>query len=72
VGIFNLIPLLPLDGGHIAIAIYERIRSTKQKRYQVDIMKLMPVTYFVLTVIILLGVTALYLDITHPLSNPFG
>lgn len=72
VGIFNLIPLLPLDGGHIAVAIYERIRSTKQKKYHVDVMKLMPLTYLVFTVIVLLGVTALYLDITHPLSNPFG
>lgn len=72
VGIFNLVPLLPLDGGHIIIAVYERIRSTKKRRYQVDIMKLMPLTYLVLTVIVLLGVTALYLDITHPLANPFG
>lgn len=72
IGIFNLIPLLPLDGGHIAVAVYERLRSTRQKKYHVDIMKLMPLTYLVLTVIVLLGVTALYLDITHPLSNPFG
>lgn len=72
VGIFNLVPLLPLDGGHIAVAIYERVRSTRRKKYHVDIMKLMPLTYLVLTVIVLLGVTALYLDITHPLSNPFG
>ena len=28
-GVFNLIPLLPLDGGHVAIATYERIRSRK-------------------------------------------
>lgn len=72
VGIFNLIPLLPLDGGHIAVATYERLRSTKQRNYHVDIMKLMPLTYLVLTVIVLLGVTALYLDVTHPLANPFG
>lgn len=72
IGIFNLVPLPPLDGGHIAVAIYERLRSTKQKRYHVDIMKLMPITYVVVTLIVLLGVTALYLDIAHPLSNPFG
>ncbi len=72
VGIFNLVPLLPLDGGHVIVAIYERLRSTKQKRYQVDIMKLMPLTYVVVMVIVLLGVTALYLDVTHPLANPFG
>ncbi|MDA8270946.1 MAG: M50 family metallopeptidase [Actinomycetota bacterium] len=72
IGIFNLVPFPPLDGGHIAVAIYERLRSTKQKRYHVDIMKLMPITYVVVTLIVLLGVTALYLDIAHPLSNPFG
>lgn len=72
IGIFNLVPLPPLDGGHIAVAIYERLRSTKQRRYHVDIMKLMPITYVVVTLIVLLGVTALYLDIAHPLSNPFG
>ena len=27
IGIFNLVPLLPLDGGHVAIATYEKIRS---------------------------------------------
>ncbi|NNN19204.1 MAG: RIP metalloprotease [Acidimicrobiaceae bacterium] len=72
VGIFNLIPLLPLDGGHVIVAVYERLRSSKQRRYHVDIMKLMPLTYVVVTVIVLLGVTALYLDVTHPLANPFG
>jgi hypothetical protein len=34
-------------------------------------MKLMPLTYAVLAVIILLGVTSVYLDITHPIPNPF-
>ncbi len=72
VGIFNLIPLLPLDGGHVVIAAYERVRSRKGKRYHADMMKMIPVTYAVLLVIVLLGVTALYLDITHPLANPFG
>lgn len=72
VGVFNLIPLLPLDGGHVAIAIYERLRSRRNLQYRVDIMKLMPVTYLVFVVIVLLGVTALYLDVTHPIANPFG
>ncbi|TAN27965.1 MAG: RIP metalloprotease [Actinomycetota bacterium] len=71
-GIFNLVPLLPLDGGHVIVAVYERLRSTRHKRYHVDIMKLMPLTYVVVTLIVLLGATALYLDVTHPLSNPFG
>ena len=37
IGIFNLIPLLPLDGGHVAIATYERIRSRKGRRYLADV-----------------------------------
>ena len=72
VGVFNMIPLLPLDGGHVMVATYERIRSRKDKAYHADMMKLIPVTYAVLAVIVLLGVTALYLDLTHPLANPFG
>ncbi len=71
VGIFNMIPLLPLDGGHVVIAIYERLRSKKGRPYHADIMKLMPVTYAVIFVLILVSVTALYLDITHPVGNPF-
>ncbi len=72
IGVFNMVPLLPLDGGHVLIATYERIRSRKGKSYHADMGKLIPVTYAVLMVILLLGVTALYLDITHPLANPFG
>ena len=29
IGVFNLVPLLPLDGGHAAIATYERIRARR-------------------------------------------
>jgi membrane-associated protease RseP (regulator of RpoE activity) len=72
VGIFNLVPLLPLDGGHVAIAIYERIRSRPGRPYHADVLKLMPVTYAVIAVILFLSVTALYLDITHPVPNPFS
>ncbi len=72
VGVFNLMPLLPLDGGHVVIAIYERLRSRRGRRYHADVMKLMPLTYAVIAVILLLGVTALYLDISHPITNPFG
>ncbi|MDA8261806.1 MAG: RIP metalloprotease [Actinomycetota bacterium] len=72
IGVFNMVPLLPLDGGHVLIATYERIRSRKGKPYHADMAKMLPVTYAVLMVIVLLGVTALYLDLTHPLANPFG
>jgi membrane-associated protease RseP (regulator of RpoE activity) len=72
VGIFNLVPLLPLDGGHVAVATYERIRSRKGRRYYADMGKLMPLTYGVVAVLVLVGVTALYLDLAQPIANPFG
>jgi membrane-associated protease RseP (regulator of RpoE activity) len=68
IGIFNLIPLLPLDGGHVMIAIYERLRSRKGIRYHADASKLLPLTYLVVFVLIAIGVAAIYLDIADPIS----
>ncbi len=69
VGLFNLLPLLPLDGGHVAIAIYEAIRSKiTGRRYAADVAKLLPLTYVVVLLMIFLGVSALYLDIVRPLN----
>ncbi len=72
VGIINLFPMLPLDGGHVVIAIYERIRSRKGRAYHADIRKLLPATYVVLSLLIVLFVTSFYLDIVHPVVNPFS
>ena len=70
VGIFNMVPLLPLDGGHVAIATYEKIASTvKRRRVQVDVQRLMPITAAVLAVLVIMGLTALYLDIVRPVSG---
>ncbi|HEY3703381.1 MAG TPA: M50 family metallopeptidase [Acidimicrobiales bacterium] len=71
VGLFNLFPMLPLDGGHVAIAVYEQARSRRGRRYHVDVAKLLPATYLVFLVLVVLGVTAIYMDVTHPLANPF-
>jgi membrane-associated protease RseP (regulator of RpoE activity) len=69
VGIFNMVPLLPLDGGHVAIATYEKIASTvKRRRVQVDVQRLMPITAAVLAVLVVIGLTALYLDIVRPIT----
>ena len=67
IGIVNLMPLLPLDGGHVVIAMYERLRSRKGRRYQVDVVKLLPLTYAVVMVLALLFVSTLYLDIVDPI-----
>jgi len=67
VGIFNMFPLLPFDGGHAAIATYERIRSRKGRTYRADISKMVPVATTVVALMALLLFTGLYLDITQPL-----
>ncbi|MGW4463352.1 M50 family metallopeptidase [Micromonospora sp. NBC_01796] len=72
VGIFNLLPLLPLDGGHIAIAWFERVRTWIFARLgrpdpgRVDYLKLMPVTY----VVILIGGAFTLLTVTADVVNP--
>jgi membrane-associated protease RseP (regulator of RpoE activity) len=65
-GLLNMLPLPPLDGGHAALAIYERIRSRPGRRYHADFTKLLPLTYAVFLLIVVLGVTTMYLDIVDP------
>jgi len=69
IGVFNMFPLLPLDGGHAAIAIYERVREFGRhgRRYFTDVAKLMPFTMGVIVVLLFLFMSGLYLDITEPL-----
>lgn len=72
-GVFNLLPLLPLDGGHIAVAFYERIRDWLRKLRgraaggPVDYTKLAPLTM----IVVLLGgaymVVAVLADIVNPI-----
>lgn len=69
VGVFNMFPLLPLDGGHAAIATYERLRERNGKRYYADVAKLMPFAMAVITVLLFLFMTGLYLDITDPIGG---
>ncbi len=69
VGIFNMLPLLPFDGGHVAIAIYEKVRSVVSKRpYHADVNKLAPVLYAVLAVLAFYAVSSLFLDLRDVLS----
>ena len=72
--VFNLIPLLPLDGGHVAAALWEAIRRGFARMFSrrdpgpVDAAKLMPLTFVV--VILLGGMSALliFADIVKPVS----
>jgi membrane-associated protease RseP (regulator of RpoE activity) len=68
VGVFNMFPLLPLDGGHAAIATYERIRSRRGHRYVADVAKLMPVVAVTIAVLGFMFLTGLYLDIAKPIQ----
>jgi len=63
IGVFNLVPLLPLDGGHVAIATYERIRSVGGRRHMADSAKLIPLTWAVVTLLVAVAGVALYRDI---------
>ena len=74
VGIFNLIPILPLDGGHIAVALFEgarrqiyRIRGRTEPG-KVDIEKLTPITVIVLVALIFLTALLLIADIFNPIN----
>jgi RIP metalloprotease RseP len=79
--LFNLIPLLPFDGGHMAVATYERIREGLARRrllaaplqggrYMADFTKLIPVTYAVVALVVAVGLGALYLDMVDPTTVP--
>lgn len=64
IGVANLVPLPPLDGGHLAVLAYEKIR-----RRDVDMRKLIPVTATVVGVFGSLFFILLYLDIVQPLPS---
>jgi membrane-associated protease RseP (regulator of RpoE activity) len=72
VGLFNLLPLLPLDGGHLAVVIYERIRAWFNRlRHRpdpglVDVQKLVPVSMLVFAVLVGLGTLLIAADIFNP------
>lgn len=68
IGILNLIPLPPLDGGHVAIATYERLRSFGGRRHEVDYNKVLPVTYAVFVLLTGFGLLAIFRDIIDPIN----
>ncbi len=66
VGILNILPLPPLDGGHLAVLAIEKVTGKA-----VDIRRLVPLTAVVAGFLILFTISLLYLDIVSPLPNPF-
>jgi Zn-dependent protease len=82
---FNLLPLLPLDGGHVAGALVEaakrgraRLRARRQgirgarPQIFVDTAQMLPVMYAVASVLIVLTLLTLYADIVKPVTISGG
>jgi len=73
IGIFNLLPLLPLDGGHIGILGFEEARSRLYRRLgrrdpgRVDLLKIMPVTYAVVALFVGVSLLLVYAGIVNPI-----
>jgi membrane-associated protease RseP (regulator of RpoE activity) len=74
VGFFNLLPLLPLDGGHLAVLGFEqlrdrirRIRGYRGPLKRVDLTKLLPATYAVVAIFATLTVVLASADIVNPI-----
>lgn len=65
VGVLNFVPLYPLDGGHFAVALYEKVRGRTA-----DVRKLMPIAVAVFMFIVILGLLGIYFDIVDPLQLP--
>jgi membrane-associated protease RseP (regulator of RpoE activity) len=74
VGLFNLLPLLPLDGGHMAIAIIDGLRRARARRKgspappEIDVERLMPLTMAVFAILALLSLLLLAADIFNPIN----
>jgi membrane-associated protease RseP (regulator of RpoE activity) len=72
--VFNLIPLLPLDGGHIVVALWDGIKRMWAKLFHrpppkpVDATKLVPVTFVVVIALIAMGAVLILADIFNPVS----
>jgi membrane-associated protease RseP (regulator of RpoE activity) len=69
---FNFIPLLPLDGGHIAGALYEAVRRGVARVLRrpdpghVDVAKLLPVAYVMASALLVMGLVLIVGDIVAP------
>jgi membrane-associated protease RseP (regulator of RpoE activity) len=74
VGAFNMLPLLPLDGGHIAAIIYERIRAWLARLRGrpdpglVNMAKLVPVSFSLFVVLIFFSLILVLADIVNPIN----
>ena len=74
VGVFNMLPLLPLDGGHVAVVIWERIRTWfaglrgRPDPGLVDMAKLLPVSFSIFMVVMFFSLVLILADIVNPVN----
>jgi membrane-associated protease RseP (regulator of RpoE activity) len=74
VGLFNLLPFLPLDGGKLAVVIFEGVRSWIARRLRrpdpgpVDMQRLIPLSVGFLFVFVCLGALLIAADIFNPIQ----
>jgi len=66
IGIMNLLPLPPLDGGHLLVLAIEKVTGKP-----VDVKKMIPVAAVVIAFFLVLFVAILYLDLARPIKIPF-
>jgi membrane-associated protease RseP (regulator of RpoE activity) len=72
--VFNLIPLLPLDGGHVVVALWDGVKRGWAKLFRrpppkpVDATKLVPVTFVVVVLLIAMGAILILADVFNPIS----
>jgi membrane-associated protease RseP (regulator of RpoE activity) len=77
-GAFNLLPLLPLDGGHIAVIVYERIRAWLARLRGrpdpglADMSKLLPLSFGLFMVVVFFSVVLILADIVNPINLTGG
>jgi membrane-associated protease RseP (regulator of RpoE activity) len=71
--VFNLVPLLPLDGGHVVGAVYESAKRRVAKQFRgedpgpIDTAKALPLAYFVWVVLIFTGILLILADLINPI-----
>ncbi|HJU03151.1 MAG TPA: M50 family metallopeptidase [Actinomycetes bacterium] len=66
VGVFNLLPLPPMDGGYLAFVLWQVVT-----RREVDLRKVVPVAALIVGLLVMLTVGLVWLDITNPVPYPF-
>jgi membrane-associated protease RseP (regulator of RpoE activity) len=66
VGVFNLLPLPPMDGGYLAFVLWQVVT-----RREVDLRKIVPVAALIVGLLVMLTVGLVWLDITNPVDYPF-